>query len=379
MDKDMDRIIGDRETEKKILDKIKEEYGIAVHKEEMGKHIVFSVQKDGKLSALTLTSCTAAMHRNPIASAGRIPNMADIERVGTNLISAAALQEAHDDEAAAGTLLSGALAYQNQMQVPLCLVESPLPGEESLGRLGFQYIYDRPLYTLNDQTVSVKMLDRAARGENVSLDIPGVTLQAVGREELLSLAHFVNARLCRQYGIFLIRSASYYEAVQEKLRAIGGNLFQVMEHGVRKGYFAYANTGADSIREAVFDEDFDRECYLLTERGKKPAVMARIVNLPELLKHVTGNGRITVAIQIRDPVVAENDGLFIWYINEEGSRMERVEDPPAEMEKDSSMRPEVTVTIDEFTAFIFAYMKLKQNAKFDSIYLAGPAWLDGIY
>lgn len=59
--------------------------------------------------------------------------------------------------------------------------------------------------------------------------------------------------------------------------------------------------------------------------------------------------------------------------------MERVEDPPAEMEKDSSMRPEVTVTIDEFTAFIFAYMKLKQNAKFDSIYLAGPAWLDGIY
>lgn len=375
----MERIIGDRDTEKKILGKVREEYGIAVQKEEMGNRIVFSVQSDGKLSVLTLISRTAAMHRNPPVSAGRIPNMADIERVETNLISAAALQEAHDNEAAVRTLLSGALAYQNQMQAPLCLVESPLSGEESLERLGFQYIYDRPLYTLNTQTISVEMLERAARGEAVSLDIPGVTLQAVGREELLSLAHFVNARLCRQYGIFLIRSASYYESVQEKLLATGGNLFQIMEHGVRKGYFACANIAVtDSIREVLFDEAFDKECYLLTERGKEPAVMARIVNLPSLLKRVTGNGRITIAIRIIDPVMAENDGLFIWYINEEGSHMERVEEPAAKMEKDSSMRPEVMVTIGEFTAFIFAYMKLKQNAKFDSIYLAGPAWLDDI-
>lgn len=377
----MDRIIGDRETEKKILDKIKEEYGIAVRKEEMGNRIVFSVQKDGKLSELALMSRTAAMHRKPLsASAGRIPNMADIERVGTNLLGTAALQGAHCDEAAVTTLLSGAFAYQYQMQVPFCLVESPLPGEESLERLGFQYIYDRPQYTLNTQTVSVEMLERAARGNTVSLDIPGVTLQAVAREELLSLAHFVNARLCRQYGIFLIRSASYYEAVLEKLLRTGGNLFQFMEHGVRRGYFACANTAAaDSIREALFDQNFDRECYLLTERGKKPAVMARIVNMPELLRHVTGNGRITIAIRINDPVIAENDGLFIWYINENGSRMERVEGPAAELEEDSSMRPEFTAAIGEFTAFIFAYIKLKQNAKFDNIDLAGPAWLGDIY
>lgn len=101
--------------------------------------------------------------------------------------------------------------------------------------------------------------------------------------------------------------------------------------------------------------------------------------MPELLKHVTGNGRITVAIRIKDPVIAENDGLFIWYINENGSRMERVEGPAAELEEDSSMRPEFTAAIGEFTAFIFAYIKLKQNAKFDNIDLAGPAWLGDIY
>ena len=46
---------------------------------------------------------------------------------------------------------------------------------------------------------------------------------------------------------------------------------------------------------------------------------------------------------------------------------------------DASMRPEVTVTIGELTAFLFGHIRLKQNAKFDSIYLAGPAWLDDIY
>lgn len=49
------------------------------------------------------------------------------------------------------------------------------------------------------------------------------------------------------------------------------------------------------------------------------------------------------------------------------------------MEKEPSMRPEVTTTIGEFTAFIFEYMKLKQSAKFDSIYLAGPVSVNDIY
>ncbi len=59
--------------------------------------------------------------------------------------------------------------------------------------------------------------------------------------------------------------------------------------------------------------------------------------------------------------------------------MERVEAPDGAMEKEPSMRPEVTTTIGEFTAFIFEYMKLKQSAKFDSIYLAGPVSVNDIY
>lgn len=383
----MDQIINDREIEKKLSDKIEKEYNITIQKEDTRDCVVFSARNDGQLPAVRLVSRTAAMHKSPqTVSAGRLPNMADIERVETNLLGVSSQTGTYCDDAAAGGLLSGALAYQNLLQVPLCLADSLIKkrnetvfGEALLKRLGFQYIYDRPLYVLNTGTICAEMLRRAARGETVSLDIPGMTLQVVAGDELLSLAHFVNARLCRQYGFFLIRNASYYEQVQAKLAETGGNLFQIMEHGVRKGYFACTGADVDDIREVVFDQAFDKACYFLTEKGTRPSVMARIVNLPGMLKNITGNGRITLAVRLRDPVIAENDGLFIWYINEEGSRMERVEDPVSEKEKDSSMRPEVTTTIGDFTAFIFAYMKLKQNAKFDSINLAGPAWLDNIY
>ncbi|MDE6053378.1 MAG: hypothetical protein K2G55_06405 [Lachnospiraceae bacterium] len=386
----MDQIVGERETERTIIDKIRRECDIVVQHEEADKRIVFSMQSDGIQSVLELVPRVAAIRRNPPnVSAGRLSSMADIVRVETDWISAVSTERGYHTEELVGKLISGALAYQNQMRVPVCLVEGITESfpesdnfaskAEFLGKFGFQYIYDRPHYVLNTETVSAEMLGRAAGGETVSLDIPNMTLQAVAREDMLSLAHFANARLCRQYGFFTIRSASYYEQVQKKLLDSGGNLFQVMENGIRKGFFACTNAASDSIREVVFDQDFDKDCYLLTEKGRKPTVMARIVNMPEMLRHVAGDGRITIAIRLKDPVIAENDGLFIWYIDEGGSRMERVEEPVTDQETDSSMRPEVTTTIGEFTAFIFEYMKLKQNAKFDSIYLAGPAFINETY
>lgn len=368
----MDQTVGEREAEKTTIGEIKREYDITVQRQASDNCIAFSVQDDRTSAMLRLVPRVAAMRRNPpVTSTGCLPCMADIERVETGLISAISAKEGDRGGNLTKKLISGALEYQNRMRFPVCLAED-------IRGYGFQYIYDRPHYALNTETISLEMLERAARGTTVMLDIPNVTLQAVAQKDMLSLAHFVNARLCRQYGFFVIRSAAYYEEVQKRLLDSGGNLFQIMENGMRKGYFICTDTAAGSIGEVVFDQTFDRECYLLTEKGKAPAVMARIVNMPEMLRHVAGNGNITIAIRLSDPVIAENDGLFLWYIGEEGSRMERVEDPGAEKADDSSMRPEVTTTIGAFTAFLFSYMKLKQNAKFDSIYLAGPAFINEI-
>lgn len=49
--------------------------------------------------------------------------MADIERVGMDCISVASTGEAYRKKGFMRRLMSGALEYQNQMKVPLCLVE----------------------------------------------------------------------------------------------------------------------------------------------------------------------------------------------------------------------------------------------------------------
>ena len=49
--------------------------------------------------------------------------------------------------------------------------------------------------------------------------------------------------------------------------------------------------------------------------------------------------------------------LFIWYLNEMGSYLERVE----ETEKMNQYKPELTVSIGELTAFLFEQIKLKKS------------------
>ncbi|MBO5031958.1 MAG: GNAT family N-acetyltransferase [Lachnospiraceae bacterium] len=339
-------------------------------------NIVFAIKNDTIQSILHLTPYSAAMRRNPpLPGAGRLPCMADVLRVDTNVIHAAATQKAYRNQGYMRKVLTGALEYQRERQIPFCLAE-PENGE-FFEHFGFHYIYDRPQYELNTEIISMQMLKRAADGETVHLNPSNITLTAADKDSLLSLAHFVNANLCRHYGLFNIRSAAYYERFLSELQTYGGNLYQIMENGKRKGYFAYTQEKECSIREAVFENESDIDRYFYTTKGRKPAVMARIVNLPEILKHVAAHGKVTIAIRLKDSVIAENDGLFLWYLDEKGSRMERVEE--TKQSEETSMRPEVTVTIGEFTAFLFEYIKLKQNMKFDSIYLSGPAWINERY
>ncbi|MDE7183848.1 MAG: hypothetical protein K2O40_05060 [Lachnospiraceae bacterium] len=376
----IDQIIGEQEVRRAVIGRIETAYNIEILQSDHDNHVVFEIQNDEVQSMLQLTPCIAAMRRNPpITGAGRLPCMADIERVGMDCISAASTREAYRRKGFMRRLISGALEYQNQMRVPLCLVEMGKTAfaADFFRHFGFHYIYDRPRYELNTKRISEEMLRRAAGGESVVLDESNRTLEVVRTKDLLSLAHFVNAKLCRNYGLFVIRSAAYYECFQQELQKDGGDLFQIVKDGVRKGCFAYSGTAMPSIQEVVFEEDADRERYFCVREHKCPAVMARITNMSEMLGHIAGNGKITIAIRITDPVIAENDGLFRWYIDGDGSHMERVEQ--FDDGQDSSMRPEVTATIGEFTAFIFEYIQLKRNVKFDSIYLSGPIRMNDWY
>ena len=295
------------------------------------------------------TSYAAAIRRNPpLFGRQTTPCMVDMVRLDTCFLPKEALDTQHYDQT------KELLQEQYQRKVPLCLMNTDT--ETPQGNMaGFHYICDR-------QEIVLK---------NKEIRSPQSEWEPVDKSMMPGLANFVNATLCKRYGFFIIRSTAYYEALQKRLEEKGGGLYRMTRNGEITGYFAECG---GFVWEAVFADEADLKNYFDTSAEKKPYAMARIVHLPEFLKYVAGDGKITIAIRIKDEEIAQNDGLFIWYINKSGSYMERV----AQMENEEdnpSMRPEVTTDIGAFTAFLFQYQTLKQNRKFDSIYLSGPAWI----
>lgn len=350
---EMEQIIKSELAEQEIRSGVEARHGVLTSR--CGEQIIFRAMAEGiaqeadnASAALRLTPCAAALRRNPpLPGANRLPCMADVVRVVPHYISDAVGDMAALSADCGKKLMSAALAYQNRLRVPFALINADTGQGEAYAQYGFHYIYDKPAYRLR---------------EGAAYSVPDKSGQ-------LALAHFVNAVLCRRYGLFAIRSAAYYEKLQERLAARGGKVCVIREDGKLKGCFTY--TDAETIGEVVFEDETDIGRYFTTENEKRPATMARIVNLSEMLSHISSKGKVTIAIRLQDPVFAQNDGLFIWYLDESGSRMERVD----EAKEKNTMRPEITTTIGELTAFFFGYIKLKQNMKFDSIYLSGPAWI----
>lgn len=311
------------------------------------------------------TSASVAIRRNPpLPQSNRLPCMADVVRIDTFLMTDN--KDMHDI-----ATIKNTLGYQYQMKVPF--VFSPSANADEWEKYGFCSVCDKEVFTLNENVISEAMLEKAIAGERIRISASEEVLSVVKAEELMTLACFANSIICRQYGVFVIRSAIYYEKLQKKVRGLGGEIFLIKENQKIKGCFVWLGK-KHTIEEAIFEKAQDTEKYFHSVSAKKTTAMARIVNLEEMLKHISSNGKVTIAIRITDTVILENNGLFIWYLDEKGSSLERV----AEERNNLGLKPELTVSIGELTAFLFSYKKLKPSLKFDSIYLSGPVWINEI-
>ena len=101
--------------------------------------------------------------------------------------------------------------------------------------------------------------------------------------------------------------------------------------------------------------------------------MARVGNLTQLLRYIASKGKVTIALQLTDDVNSANNGYYIWYLDDDGSRIERI------AEKDEEIfRPELNITIGQLITFLLGYDKLKESLKFDSIYVIKPVFINEV-
>lgn len=357
--------------------------------------------------SLVLSNYSTAVRRTPPwKETNRLACMADVYRCDVGMMELM-LQGGKSDKR--DSVIKAALEYQYNMKRPFVLMNKKSCGgdTEFFAGYGFSHICDDTEFILNKDIITEDMLRAASRGETVTLNPSTITLSAVDSQNSLTAAHFMNACLCRKYGFFVIRTANYVERMKKEVKSLGGDLYQIRENDVIVGFFGtYVKTddggeAADMgnkdrnnsdnnldrnnsdnnnsakkqticIGEAIFHNEHEMERYIQKIVNKKPSIMARIVNLQEMLRYITSDGRVTIAVRVIDDIIEKNNGLFIWYLDESGSCMERISGSD---ESNNTMKPELTVTIGELTAFFFEYMKLKPNIKFDSIYLIGPAWI----
>lgn len=359
--KDMEQVIRAEAAEYRIRSRIEQEYDVITQNRE--EEILFQIQKDRPETVAVLKCRSAAMRRMPaILSANHIPGMADMVRADTGVLIMNDRNEKDHDR-----VMHAILDYQNAAKIPCILTFTR--NVQQLEEYGFGMISQQMEYRVNDLIIKNDALIQARIRGSTELVPSYVKLAALRKDNLMNLAYFANSVLSRNYGFFMIRSAVYFEKLLLEMENRGGGVYQIMEYGKMLGYLAIDSDGR--VSEALFENDFDRERYLLRQSKDKVAVMARITNMEQMLMHVASKGNVRIALSLKDEIYEQNNGLFIWYLDEKGSRLERVEQSARNL-----FHPELSITAAQMVSFIFGQGKLKESLKFDSIYLLKPVFVN---
>ena len=126
------------------------------------------------------------------------------------------------------------------------------------------------------------------------------------------LAEWQNAWLKRQYEVFALRDEDYLNRMQKELESEAGIVQLVYD-----GDWFVGMESEWGLKERELRYLYTGERYR-TQVQKKPAIMARIVCLPEFLKQIRLSAdcpeeEITVEIGVSDLFVPQNQGAWKWH------------------------------------------------------------------
>lgn len=186
----------------------------------------------------------------------------------------------------------------------------------------FRYIYDREIYELR---------------EAVRLE------EAIKEEEMQEAADYAFRWLSAETDVFIKRDLEYYRVMRKELQAQNGGIYPLRKQGGVNGIFLYTEeAGRGEIQEAV------NSAWPVISTGKKiPAIMARIVNMQELLKLLRASeGKADVILKVTDPILEGNGGTW---------KCEFAEDK-AKVCKCSAETDMVSAPIENLTEWIFGYI-----------------------
>ena len=205
----------------------------------------------------------------------------------------------------------------------------------------FRYIYDREEYICH------VMKDMSVNGEKYEL---------ADFNKAEELADFASDILQQRYAIYASRNEAYYKRRMKELNAQDGGISIFRENGKIKSYYAFGKDGNKIEIQEVLNKDVPLSQMGLQKKGKKPLIMARILNLDKMAPFIMSKNPLSLKIYIKDSVIKENNGFFLWEVGTRGSSFKRLERgvvQAAELSEEGN--PDWTVSIGELGQFIFGY------------------------
>ena len=209
-----------------------------------------------------------------------------------------------------------------------------MPARETLySPYDFRFIFDQPRWVLH-----------------YSKDIRKIPCRPGALDE--ELAQWQMAWLKRQYEVFAVRDAAYLERLEKELAS---------EDGVCR--LIYDGEWFVGMESEWGLEQREQRCLYTGEKyrsqvGSKPAIMARIVCLPEFVRQIRlaetcPEEEMTLIIGVHDLFVPQNQGVWSWHLTREGSEMVQ--------ESRFISRGKMPIfTIAELTQWLFGYIVPKQ-------------------
>lgn len=282
------------------------------YKEKMKDNRVLVCEENGRIVSM--------LHRNPY----RISMRGDVKVCDYIVGVSTAVSERHK-----GHMRSLLLAMLRDMQEERMPFAFLMPARESLYTpYDFRFVFDQPRWVLH-----------------YNKDIKRIPCQGGPLYE--DLAQWQNAWLKRQYEVFAVRDAAYLERMDKELKSENGTCSLIYdddwfigmesEWGLKEREMRYLYTG---------------ERYR-TLAGSKPAIMARIVCMPEFVRQIRlseecPEDEVTVEIGVNDLFVPQNQGAWIWRLTKDGSEL-------AQESRFISKGKMAVFTIAELTQWLFGY------------------------
>ena len=244
-----------------------------------------------------------------------------------------------------------------------------------MNREGKPFVYLMPAAEAIYLPFGFRTVSSQVSCEPVMTGDSGLSAREATEHDVSRLAAFDEKYLLPGYDIVTVRDTAYYQRLLAEQRSEGGCIRIFEQDGKISGHVICDRTEEEAVgeigeagREKVeiireegqtdrnYKETYRDPVFLpgcggimrTAAKEKPPLIMIRITCLERMAEQITSSEPVELILEVEDPIVAEQAGVFRWSLNSGGSSVQAC-----------SERPEWKVTIEELGEFLFGVKKAK--------------------